>query len=81
MTARRRPIDARPALPRRLLGEADAAAYLGIGATNLRGLGLPRRVLGTRRLYDVADLDAFADGLPYEGEAGGNTCDQVWGVG
>ncbi len=51
-----------------LLGTADAARYLGISATTLRGLELRRRVLGGRRLYDRRDLDAFANELPYEGE-------------
>ncbi|MGC9448916.1 helix-turn-helix domain-containing protein [Cereibacter sphaeroides] len=53
----------------RLLGAAEAAAYLGVSATTLRGLELPRRVLGGRRLYDRLDLDAFASDLPVEGEA------------
>ncbi len=69
-----------PAFQPALLGEVDAARYLGIGTTTLRGLGLKRRVLGGRRLYDRRDLDAFADALPYEGEGAGerkNTCDEV----
>lgn len=53
----------------RLLGEAEAASYLGISATTLRGLGIPRRTLGARRLFDRLDLDAFAGGLPYEGDS------------
>lgn len=57
-----------PAILPALLGEADAARYLGIGSTTLRCLGLKRRVLGSRRLYDRRDLDAFADSLSYEGE-------------
>lgn len=52
----------------RLLGEAAAASYLGVSQTTLRGLGLPRREIGARRLYDRIDLDAYADALPYEGE-------------
>jgi hypothetical protein len=70
----------RPAAPRRLLGERAAAEYLGVSPTTLRGLGLPRRMLGARRLYDVADLEAFADALPYEGDSGGNSCDAIWGA-
>ncbi len=71
----------RPAIQPALLGEADAARYLGIGTTTLRGLGLKRRVLGGRRLYDRRDLDAFADALPYEGEGNerANTCDAAFG--
>ena len=52
-----------------LLGEHDAAKYLGISPSTLRKLNIPRRVLGARRLYDRRDLDAFVDELPYEGEA------------
>ncbi len=66
-----------------LMGVQDAAHYLGISATTLRGLGLPRRVLGARKLYDIRDLDAFADALPYESEGGAgrkNTCDVVCGI-
>jgi len=57
-----------PALLPALLGEANAAFYLGVSATTLRGLGIKRRELGGRRLYDRRDLDAFADSLAYEGE-------------
>lgn len=70
-----------PAILPALLGEADAARYLGIGRTTLRRLGLKRRALGDRRLYDRRDLDAFADALPYEGEGGtgrANTCDKAF---
>ena len=69
-----------PLLPA-LLGEIDAARYLGIGTTTLRGLGIKRKELGGRRLYDRRDLDAFADALPYEGEGKPkvNTCDVVCG--
>ena len=73
------PSTSRPFVPARLLGERAAAEYLGVSPTTLRGLGLPRRVLGARRLHDVADLEAFADALPYEGEAEKNTCDEIWG--
>ena len=69
-----------PAILPALLGEVDAARYLGIGTTTLRGLGIKRRMLGGRRLYDRRDLDAFADALPYECEGGTgrkNTCDEV----
>ncbi len=59
-----------------LLGETDAARYLGIGTTTLRGLGIKRRKLGGRRLYDRRDLDAFADALPYEGEGVQDAADQ-----
>lgn len=67
--------------PPRLMGEPQAAAYLGISATTLRGLGLTRVQIGARRLYDRIDLDAYADGLPRDGESTGeaNSCDLVWG--
>jgi len=56
--------------PPRLLSSVSAAAYLGISETTLRTLGLPRRMLGTRRLYDRYDLEAYADGLEIDdGEA------------
>jgi predicted DNA-binding transcriptional regulator AlpA len=62
-----------PARPRRLLGARDAAHYLGISATFFLDLvekrELPRaRRLGRRRLWDVLDLDAAADALPYDGD-------------
>ncbi len=65
----------------RLFGVDNAAIYLGIDTTMLRGLGIKRRKLGGRRLYDRRDLDAFADALPYEGEGNerANTCDEVFG--
>ncbi|MGP3699170.1 helix-turn-helix domain-containing protein [Rhodobacter sp. NSM] len=67
----------------RLLGAAEAAAYLGISATTLRGLDLPRRILGGRRLYDRLDLDAFASALPVEGEqreSEVDLCDRHFGM-
>lgn len=68
-------------MPRGLLSEADAALYLGIGVTTMRGLGIPRRMLGARRLYDIRDLDEFRDTLPYEDQSNGraNTCDEILG--
>lgn len=62
----------------RLMGEEDAATFLGISRTTLRALGLPRRILGGRKLYDVIDLDAYASSLPTEGDG---TCeaDRAWG--
>lgn len=52
--------------PPRLLSASQAARYIGISESTLRTLGLPRRMLGTRRLYDRYDLEAFADGLEVE---------------
>ena len=51
-----------------LMGEGDAAFYIGVSPSTLRGLSIPRKALGRRRLYDRRDLDAFRDGLPYEDE-------------
>ena len=66
----------------RLMGAKDAARYLGISEGTLRQLGLPRRLLGARRLYDIADLDAFADSLPTEGASREeDECDAIFGVG
>ncbi|MEM1345620.1 MAG: DNA-binding protein [Pseudomonadota bacterium] len=58
---------ARPtSTPARLMGEADAAAYLGISPTTLRMQGFNRRKLGALRLYERGDLDQFADSLDFE---------------
>lgn len=61
----------------RLLSSPNAAYYLGISETNLRGLDIPRKMRGGKRLYDKADLDNFADQLPYEAGKE-NTCDAVF---
>lgn len=50
----------------RLMPSPVAAAYLGVSESTLRQLGLPRKACGAKRLYERADLDAFADSLPYE---------------
>lgn len=65
--------------PPRLLPAPDAAAYLGISLTTLRGLPIPRRMLGGKKLYDRIDLEAYASGLPTENTAGENTCDAAFG--
>ncbi len=52
-----------------LLSEKAAAFFLGgISETKLRELGISRRKLGRRRLYDRRDLEAYVESLPYEGE-------------
>lgn len=71
--------------PPRLLTSPNAARYLGISESTLRGLNLPRRNIGAKRLHDKADLDAFADALPYDERNGPketetNTCDSTFGV-
>ena len=67
----------------RLLPAPEAAFYLGISESKLRTLGLPRRILDAKRLYDRLDLDAYASSLPVEGESAepeANTCDEAWGL-
>ncbi len=66
--------------PPRLLPAPSAAHYLGVGETKLRDLGIPRTMLGAKRLYDRLALDAFVDSLPVEGEAEANTCDAAFGT-
>lgn len=63
----------------RMMQEPAAAFYLGISPSKLRGLPIRRKVDGGNRLYDRYDLDRYADGLPYEGEGGGNSCDAAFG--
>ncbi|GGB14766.1 hypothetical protein GCM10011380_00210 [Sphingomonas metalli] len=45
----------------RLLSEADAAEYLSLSQTTLRGLELQCRRVGRRVLYDIRDLDLWVD--------------------
>lgn len=67
--------------PPRLMQTKAAAYYLGVSESKLRGLNLPHRRDGGNVLYDRADLDAWADGLPYDGirDVRGSTCDGVFG--
>lgn len=62
----------------RLMPAPEAAHYLGVSASKLRQLGIPRRVLDGKRLYDRIDLDAYASDLPVEGKEAVNTCDAVF---
>ena len=50
----------------RLMQAKAAAHYLGVSPSKLRALDLPCKRDGGNKLYDRADLDAYADGLPYE---------------
>jgi hypothetical protein len=72
------------AFPPRLMAAPEAAQYIGVSTSTLRTLGLPRRILGAKRLFDRLDLDAFASALPVEGddgESGGvNSCDAAFGI-
>lgn len=47
----------------RLLSATDAADYLSISPTTLKGLGIGSRKIGKRVLYDVRDLDRYVDRL------------------
>lgn len=65
----------------RLLPSPAAAAYLGVSETKLRSLGIPRKVLDGKRLYDRLTLDAYASDLPNEGEADEvSACDKAFGL-
>lgn len=66
----------------RLLPAPQAAAYLGISESKLRQLGIPRKELDGKRLFERADLDDYADRLRYEGEIDSekdNSCDGAFG--
>lgn len=71
----------------RLMPAPDAARYIGVSETTLRGLGLPRRVLGKKRLYDRYDLEAYVNDMRYDAEeadtASGEReeCDRLFGAG
>lgn len=71
----------------RLLPAPEAAKYIGVSETTLRGLGLPRRVLGRKRLYDRFDLEAFVNSMRYDldeaesGEGDRAQCDRLFGAG
>ena len=71
-----------------LMPAPTAALYIGVSVSTLRSLNIPRRKLGSKRLYDRRDLDAYANDLPYDGqdeehdeekEGGENTCDGLFG--
>lgn len=66
---------------RRLFPAPWAAAYLGVSESKLRTMGIPRKVLDGKRVYDRSDLDAFANDLPYEDEKVGRAaCDEAFGI-
>lgn len=72
---------AEPTFVPRLLPSPDAAHYLGVSESTLRTLGLPRKVLGAKRLYDRLALDEYASALPVEGDDDSevNSCDGKFG--
>jgi len=58
---------------RRGLGEAEAALYIGLGASKFAQLvrdgRMPKpRLIDNRRIWDVDDIDAAFRALPIEGE-------------
>lgn len=66
----------------RLLPSPQAAAYLGVSESTLRGLPIPRKIMGGKRLYDRLALDAYADDLATEGGSPvevRNSCDEAFG--
>ncbi|WP_335752787.1 DNA-binding protein [Sulfitobacter sp.] len=64
--------------PPRLMPAPQAAHYLGVSESTLRTTSIPRKPMGSKRVYDRYDLDAYADSLPYEGKSEENTCDKVF---
>lgn len=62
----------RPDITPRLMPAPVAAAYLGVSESTLRSLCIPRKALGHKRLYERADLDAYADALPYDSQEAAN---------
>lgn len=62
--------------PPRLMPAPVAAHYLGVSVSTLAKLAIPRRELGAKRVYDKTDLDAYADGLPYDRRED-QGCDEV----
>lgn len=72
------------AFPPRLMKAAAAAHYLGISESKLRSSNVPRKTHGSNRLYDIQDLDAWADTLRYEEEtipSCHSEADAVFGLG
>lgn len=68
-------------LPRRGMSREEAAMYLGISGTTfdqMRADGLvePPRLIGGRKLWDIADLDLAFYALPREG--GSTAPDTTW---
>lgn len=58
-------IPARASMPNwpRLLSRVEAALYLGISTTSLDAHGPKPKRLGRRVLFDIKDLDRWADAL------------------
>jgi len=73
-----------PAFHPRLMQAKAAAHYLGISASKLRTLPIAAKAMGGNVVYERADLDAWADNLPYIAPAGqgeGPECaDHIFGA-
>lgn len=66
--------------PPRLMQAKAAAHYLGVSTSKLRTLDIPVKVSGANRLYDIRDLDAYADSLSYVDEDDGTReADEAFG--
>lgn len=72
-----RPADIRPAgaAPRRGLNRAEAATYIGVGATKFDEMvtdgRMPKpRLIDGRRVWDIRELDISFDSLPGGSDAG-----------
>lgn len=64
----------------RLMPAPQAAHYLGVSESTLRNLGIPRKQMGGKKLYDRIDLDHVADNLPNDGNVGELECDIAFGT-
>jgi hypothetical protein len=65
--------------PRRGLSREEAAAYIGISPSKfdelrMKGKAPAPRMIGTRKVWDIHELDLTFDELPREGDA--NTWDE-----
>ncbi|PZX18409.1 hypothetical protein LX81_01040 [Palleronia aestuarii] len=56
----------------RLMQAREAARYLGVSESKFRSLDLQSKRSGGNRLWDLRDLDDYADRLEYNGE---KTCE------
>lgn len=72
-----------PVFVPRQMQAAAAAHYIGVSPSKLRTLNIRRKKDGGNYLYDRADLDAYCDSLPYEGEISeaAKKCDEIFGRG
>lgn len=64
-------------IPRMMQARA-ASDYLGMSETKLRESKIPTKIDGGNVWYDVRDLDAWADAVPYSKAIGGNSCDGLF---